>query len=136
MPSNDSKPIHALSASDLYNLNDAVTEGHTFVRDLHLLNSAARRPNQVVFGEVQYPTLVEKAAVLLHSLAYHHLFADGNKRTAALGAALFLERNDHRLTWDEATARAFILEIAQGELDVPQIAERLARWIAPREEES
>ncbi|MBL8132035.1 MAG: type II toxin-antitoxin system death-on-curing family toxin [Anaerolineae bacterium] len=136
MPSNDSKPIHTLSASDLYNLNDAVTEGHTFVRDLHLLNSAARRPNQVVFGEVQYPTLVEKAAALLHSLAYHHLFADGNKRTAALAAALFLERNEHRLTWDEAAARAFILEIAQGGLDVPQIAERLARWVAPREEES
>ncbi|MBK8024410.1 MAG: type II toxin-antitoxin system death-on-curing family toxin [Chloroflexi bacterium] len=135
MPSNANRPIQLLSASDLYNLNDTITEGHTFVRDVHLLNSAAKRPNLVVFGEVQFPTLVDKAAALLHSVAYHHLFADGNKRTAALAVALFLERNDHHLTWDGETEREFILEIARGTLDVPAIAERLAPWVAKDEGE-
>lgn len=128
---NDDKPIHYLTASDLYNLNDEVTGGHTFVRDLHLLDSAARRPALVVFGEEQFPTLIDKAASLLHSLAYHHLFADGNKRTALRAVTLFLQVNGFRLTWTDAAQQAFLLEIAQGLYDVPQIAVRLTAWVSP-----
>lgn len=129
MSLNDNKPVRYLSASDLYNLNDEITGGHTFVRDLHLLDSAAARPAMVVFGEVQFPTLVDKAAALLHSLAYHHLFADGNKRTALRAVTLFLFVNGCRLTWDNATQRDLLLEIAQGKYDVAQIAERLAPYM-------
>ncbi len=39
---------------------------------------------------------------------------------------LFLHVNGYRLTWDDATQQAFLLEIAQGKLDVAQIAEQLA----------
>ncbi|HEX2618623.1 MAG TPA: Fic family protein, partial [Phototrophicaceae bacterium] len=80
-PDSDDKPIHYLSASDLYAINDEVTEGEAIIRDLHLLNSAALRPMLILFGQAQFPTLVDKAAAMLHSLAYHHLFIDGNKRT-------------------------------------------------------
>jgi len=66
---NDNKPIVYLTASDIYNVNDSVTDGHTFVRDLNLLNSAVERPKIVLFGEAQFPTLIDKAASLLHSLA-------------------------------------------------------------------
>lgn len=130
MPSkpNDSGTIY-LTASDLYNLNDTVTDGHTFVRDVHLLISAAARPALVVFGEAQFPTLVDKAAALLHSLAYHHLFADGNKRTAAVAVAEFLGRNGAAITWAEPEQRAFLLEVAQGGLEPDAIAERLAHWV-------
>ncbi len=131
MSLNDDSPIRTLTASDLYNLNDEVTDGHTFVRDLHLLDSAAKRPNLVVFGVEQFPTLIDKAASLLHAVAYHHLFADGNKRTALRAVTLFLQVNGHRLTWDDSTERAFILEIAQGKYDVPQVAERLEQYVAP-----
>lgn len=129
------EPIRYLSASDLYNLNDEVTEGHTYVRDIHLLNSAAKRPEIVVFGEEQFPSLSEKAASLLHSLAYHHLFADGNKRTAFKAVTLFLQVNGYRLTWDRETEYDFILEIAQGGLEVAEIAQRLALYIEPAPEE-
>lgn len=129
MSSNDNNPVRYLSASDLYNLNDEVTDGHTFVRDLHLLDSAAARPAQVVFGEVQFPTIVDKAAALLHSVAYHHLFADGNKRTALRAVTLFLFVNGYRLTWDDAIQRDLLLEIAQGKYDAAQIAERLEPFI-------
>lgn len=132
MSLNDDRPVHYLSVSDIYNINDEITEGHTFVRDVHLLNSAAARPKLTLFGEAQFPTLVDKAASLLHSLAYHHLFADGNKRTAIRAASRFLEMNGYRLTWSEAAQQTFILEIAQGKYDVAQIAERLAPYIAPK----
>lgn len=131
MNSPDDKPIRYLTASDLYNLNDTVTEGHTFVRDVNLLNYAVRRPKLELFGEVQFPTLIDKAAALLHSVAYHHLFADGNKRTAVLAVTLFLRVNGYRLTWDDATEQVFILEIAQGKYDVAQIAQQLEQHVAP-----
>jgi death on curing protein len=130
----DDKPVRYLNASDLYNLNDLVTEGHTFVRDVHLLNSAAARPAITLFGEAQFPTLIDKAASLLHSLAYHHLFADGNKRTALRAVTLFLQINGYELTWDDVTEYNLILEIAQGKYDVAQIAERLAPYVRAIEE--
>ena len=124
----DARPVVYLTASDIYNINDTVTEGHTFVRDINLLNSAVQRPKLVLFGEAQFPTLVDKAASLVQSLAYHHLFADGNKRTAMYALLLFLEKNGYQLEWDNAEQYAFILEIAQGKHDIPAIA----AWLAPR----
>jgi death-on-curing protein len=128
MSLNNANPVRYLSASDLYNINDGVTEGHTFVRDLHLLDSAARRPAIRVFGEPQFPTLIDKAAALMHSLAYHHLFADGNKRTAVLAVTQFLRMNALEPAWDADEQYAFVLEIAQGKRDV----EAIAAWLAVR----
>ena len=46
------------------------------------------------FGEKDaYPTLEEKAAMLLYLITKNHAFADGNKRIAAACFLLFLERN-------------------------------------------
>ncbi|MBC8171405.1 MAG: type II toxin-antitoxin system death-on-curing family toxin [Anaerolineae bacterium] len=129
MNSNSAKPIRYLTAPELYQINDEVTGGEALVRDVHLLNSAAARPAIMLFGEAQFPTLVDKAAALLHSLAYHHLFADGNKRTALRAVTLFLERNGYRLTWTPITAGAFILEVAQGKYDPAQIAAYLQSYI-------
>jgi death-on-curing protein len=132
MNSTSANAVRYLTASDLYAINDRVT-GAAFVRDLHLLNSAALRPTLVLFGQPQFPTLIDKAACYLHSLAYHHLFADGNKRTAAEAVALFLKRNGHEVTWDAFTAQAFILEVAQGVLDVERVAVGLAAHVRPVE---
>lgn len=114
-----------LTVNDLYNINEQVTEGLPYVRDRHLLRSAAQRPMLSLFGQPQFPTLYDKAAALLHSLAYHHLFADGNKRTAARALELFLEANGLRLIASEQTHYAFILSVAKGERDVTQIADWL-----------
>jgi death-on-curing protein len=106
--------IHYLTANDLYDINAEVTGGLPFVRDRHLLRSAAERPSISLFGQAQFPTLHDKAAALLESLAYHHLFADGNKRTALKAVTLFLERNQWSPTWTAYEAYDFILEVAQG----------------------
>ncbi len=46
------------------------------------------------FGDTDlYPTLLEKAAILLERLARNHPLPDGNKRTAFLMTARFLEVN-------------------------------------------
>lgn len=110
-----------LSVNDLYNINEEVTGALPYVRDRHLLRSAAQRPRLSLFGQPQFPTLLEKAAAIMHSLAYHHLFADGNKRTAARATNLFLLANGVRLAVDDATQYNFILKVAQGEKDVADI---------------
>lgn len=47
------------------------------------------------FGEQDvYPTLEEKAAMLLYLVVKNHAFVDGNKRIAAACFLLFLERNN------------------------------------------
>src|ERR1041385_752230 len=127
------KPINYLTVSDLYNINHTLTNGDTFVRELRLLQSAAARPAITVFGEAQFPTLLDKAAALIHSLAYHHVFADGNKRTAVEAVVLFLERNGYEITWKYDIEYPFILEVAQGKHDVEAIAAWLAQYVRPLE---
>jgi death-on-curing protein len=124
-------PVRYLTASDLYHLNVAVMDGDTLVRDLHLLTSAARRPMLSFFGQPQFPTIIDKAAALLHSLAYHHLFMDGNKRTAVLAVQQFLALNGYRAAWDERAQYEFILEVAQGQHDIPAIADWLTQHTTP-----
>jgi len=121
----DDQPV---SAHELMDINQAIMGDDSFVRDVHLLNSAVRRPYIVLFGQPQFPTPVDKAAALLHSLAYHHLFADGNKRTAVRATQLFLER--HGLSWryDGSRDGSFLLEIAQGMHE----AEAVSAWLAAR----
>ncbi len=122
---NDPAPI---TAYDLIDINNEVTDGEGYIRDIHLLNSAVRRPYIVLYGEPQFPTPVDKAASLLHSLAYHHLFADGNKRTAVRAAQLSLERHGYRWEYDPARDSNFVLEVAQGKHEV----EAVGRWLGQR----
>jgi death-on-curing protein len=114
-----------LTANDLYNINEEVTGRIPFVRDRHLLLSAERRPRIMIFGEEQFPTLYDKAAALLHSLAYHHLFVDGNKRTAIRAVEMFLEANDLHPIWHSREEYDFVLRVAQGQVDV----EEISSWI-------
>lgn len=128
----NSTNVNYLTAAEVMNINHTVTGGESGVRDLHLLDSAMKRPAIVVFGEAQFPGVVEKAAALMHSLAYHHLFYDGNKRTAVQAVTLFLERNGWSFEYDAARDYDFVLDIAQGKHDIPQIAAWLDKKISQK----
>lgn len=95
------------------------------VRDVGLLDSAAARPRSSAFGQEAYPTIVLKAAALLHSLARNHALVDGNKRLAWLATVVFLDLNAHatRVSHDEAFDLA--MNVSKGLLDVDEIATRL-----------
>jgi death-on-curing protein len=121
----ETDPTHYLTPAEIYAIAEQVLGRKPDVRDRHLLRSAAARPALHHFGEDAYPTLLDKAAALLHSLAAHHLFYDGNKRTAARVTAVFLRQNGLEPTWDADDAYHFILEVAQNQHDVPEIA----RWL-------
>jgi death on curing protein len=122
-----------LTPAELYTINEEVLGERPRVRDRHLLRSAAARPMMQAFGQEAYPSLLDKAAALLHSLAYHHLFADGNKRTATRATVIFLRENGLQPTWNEADAYHYILEIARGRHTVEEIAHWLEANTTPVE---
>jgi death-on-curing protein len=62
------------------------------------LISVELAPQQVVFGQEQYETVFEKAAVYFRNIIADHPYVDGNKRTATTVCGIFLSRNGHRLT--------------------------------------
>lgn len=112
-----------LTLEDLLQLT--VDLGAGPVRDVGLLDSAGARPRSSVFGQDAYPTLLGKAAALLHSICRNHALVDGNKRLAWHAAAVFLDLNgvDVALTHDEAFD--LVMRVAEGSADVGEIAAAL-----------
>ena len=98
------------------------------VRELGLLESALARPRASAFGKDAYPTIHEKSAALLHSLARNHALVDGNKRLALAATIAFYGMNGMRLTLTNDDAYELIIDVASGRLDdVEAIAALLAR---------
>ena len=95
------------------------------VRDVGLLDSSAARPRSSAFGEDAYPTLPLKAAALLHSLTRNHALVDGNKRLGWLATVVFLDLNGHETTVSDDDAFRLVMDVAEGTVDVPDIAARL-----------
>lgn len=126
-----SDPIHYLTPGEIYAAAEEAVGGPMLARESQLVRSAAARPMLKAFGTEAYPSLMEKAAALMHSVAAHHLFWDGNKRAATRVTIVFLERNGYRPTWDAQTVYAFVLEIAQNKHDVPEIAAWLEEHTTP-----
>ncbi|NEA51485.1 Fic family protein [Streptomyces sp. SID10815] len=97
------------------------------VRDMGLLVSAIERPRTNAFGTELYPTLHEKAAALLHSVARNHALIDGNERTAWL-AMRFNGVSASTAPPPVSVAGPLVEEVAQDNIDVPAIAKRLSAW--------
>lgn len=77
------------------------------------------------FGEDAYPTLTFKAAALLHSIVTNHALVDGNKRLGWLATTVFLDINGEPVELADDDAFQLVLAIAEGSLDVENIAAHL-----------
>jgi death-on-curing protein len=103
------------------------------IRDPGLLATALARPRASAVGRDAYPTLDEKAAALLHSLARNHALVDGNKRLALAALIAFYGLNGQRLTLTNDEAYDLVISVAVGTLDsVHEIAKVLSASTAPR----
>jgi death on curing protein len=101
------------------------------LRDFGLLDSAATRPQATVLGDDAYPTIHEKAASLLHSLARNHPFIDGNKRTAWASTQVFYMINGYDIVIDDVSIVGLVVDVAEGQLGVQDIAQRVKDWAQP-----
>ena len=110
-----------LTLEDLFEIAAGVLDD-VAVRDRGLLASAAARPQTSVFGEDAYPTLPEKAAALMHSIARNHALVDGNKRLAWAATRVFCLLNGRDLQFTVDDAERLVIAVATGDLDVLEIA--------------
>ncbi|MCR4277425.1 MAG: type II toxin-antitoxin system death-on-curing family toxin [Candidatus Berkelbacteria bacterium] len=98
------------------------------VRDMNLFLSTIERPQSAVFGEEQFSTIFEKAAVYLDSFARHQIFVDGNKRTAFTSAARFLFLNGFEFEANNEEAEMFVMAVANKKVAFDEIA----NWLEER----
>lgn len=94
--------------------------GGVGVRDAGALESALARPQNLALCEE--PDLARLAASLAFGIARNHPFVDGNKRSAWVGARLFLRWNGGRLRVDRAEATVMMQLLAAGEIDELAVA--------------
>lgn len=118
-----------LSAEDLLALVEDLGVGP--VQDLGLLESAAHRPQTQVLGHEPYPSLSDKAAVLLQSLTRNHPLVDGNTRLGWLATYVFLGLNGAELEAPDDDAYDLVIDMATGSATWEQASARLAAWCRP-----
>ena len=117
-----------LDIESLVMLADLAVGGQAQVRDMGLLSSAAARPASG-FGDFEaYPSLFEKAGALLHSLVRNHALVDGNKRLGWTATVVFCDINGMWIEAPDDEAYDLVIAVAEGRLDVPEIAASLQRW--------
>lgn len=116
-----------LTLREALRIAEAVIGETPLVRDLGLVESALARPRTSVFGDDAYPTLDEKAAALLQSLATNHPLVDGNKRLAFACTSVFLTLNGAPLALDdENQAYDLVIAVATSALtEIEDIAQAL-----------
>ena len=102
------------------------------VQDIGLLESAAHRARTTVGGRDAYPSVEEKAAVLLESITRHHPLVDGNKRLGWLATVTFLWINGLVVDGPDDEVYDLVVAVATGSLPYAASARRLAGWLSPR----
>ncbi len=115
-----------LTLEDLLTL--ATDLGVPKVRDLGLLDSAAHRPQVSLMGQDAYPSVHEKAAVLLESVARNHPLIDGNKRLSWMATFVFYGLNGLDLDAPEDEAYDLVIAVSTGSVDYHDAAARIEPW--------
>jgi death on curing protein len=98
--------------------------GAAGLRDQGLLESALARPRQI-FCYSEKSLLAELAAAYAFGIAKNHALVDGNKRTAWVLCATFMELNGREVTADQADVVAMMLGVASSAITEKQFA----RWL-------
>jgi death-on-curing protein len=102
------------------------------IRDEGLLFSALARPATSAFGKDAYASLELKAAALLSSVARNHALLDGNKRFAWYLTLAFLRLNGYRVAMTNDAAYDLVLAVAQGQVELEEIASTFTAHLVPR----
>lgn len=91
------------------------------VKDANALEMCVGQLRASAFGEEVYPSIYEKAAILLIQLIKKHPFHNANKRTAFLATFVFLKINGQLLAIDQKDAVNLVVYIATYDKDFDQL---------------
>jgi len=93
------------------------------IRDIGLLHSAISMPQAAYGGQYLHNDMFEMAAAYLYHVVQNHPFLDGNKRTGAAAAIVFLAMNDISIHNDQQGLVDVTLSVAIGQTGKAEIAE-------------
>lgn len=109
--------IDFLSTEDVLTLHADQVElygGEHGVRDMGLLDSAVAQPRASFGGQFLHKDLFEMAAAYLYHLVQNHPFLDGNKRTGAVAAMVFLDLNGVAIDAPKGSLYDLTMAVATG----------------------
>ena len=107
------------------------TGGSHGVRDLGMLLSALGRSQASFEDQDLHLDLFSKAAALMESLIINDPFVDGNKRSGATAAGLFLRRNGYYLTASNADLVNIAMRIARSQTSLDELSSWLEKNSQP-----
>jgi len=96
--------------------------GRSGIRDLNLLKSALAMPQAGMREEYFHADIAEMAAAYLFHIVGNHPFVDGNKRTGAVAALVFLALNGMEVDAGEAAFEKLVRSAAEGKAAKGEIA--------------
>ncbi len=96
--------------------------GSPGIRDIELLQSAVAMPSAGYGRDYVHSDIFEMAAAYLFRIIRNHPFVDGNKRTGAVAAMVFLVMNSFELNASEAKLEAIVRYVAEGKADKAKAA--------------
>lgn len=99
--------------------------GRAGVRDIGLVDSAVQAPRATFDGQFLYNSLWKMAAAYLYGIANNHGFVDGNKRTGAMAAYVFLFMNGYVLEMEPSEFEDFVVRVVEEKLSKEFISEFL-----------
>ena len=120
--------MHGLCLDDVLMIHNTVIEqsgGARGILDLNGLQSALAQSAMTFNGVELYPTLVEKAAAVAHSIIANHPFVDGNKRVGHAVLEIMLVLGGFEIVATIEEQEQLILAIASGRTG----RQVLARWL-------
>ena len=101
--------------------------GHPGIRDIELLQSAVAMPSAGFGEDYFHADIHEMAAAYLFHIVRNHPFIDGNKRTGAVAAMVFLMMNGKEIYADEDSFEDIVRSVAEGKADKAAAAEYFRR---------
>ncbi|MFC1601103.1 type II toxin-antitoxin system death-on-curing family toxin [Candidatus Sumerlaeota bacterium] len=97
--------------------------GEPGVRDMNTLRSALAMPAAGVYDRYLHDDIREMAAAYLFHIVQDHPFIDGNKRTGAVAALVFLALNGVDVRVDEDALEEMVRAVAEGQLRKGDVAD-------------
>jgi len=117
-----------LTLGDIIDIHSDQTRrygGATEIRDIGLLESALGMPTAGFGGEFLHSDIFAMAAAYLYHIVNNHPFVDGNKRTGAVSALVFLKLNGYELECSEYELEKMVLSVADGSMEKHDVGEFL-----------
>ena len=96
--------------------------GSPGIRDIGILESATAMPRAGIADRYLHEDIFEMAAAYLYYIVRDHPFIDGNKRTGAVAAMVFLAMNDIKIQVDEDGLEAMVRSVAEGTMTKAEVA--------------